>query len=97
MPGDPAARPSHQLLRIDRRTPPLLRAAVLRAGGLFGWRTPEIIAFVEALTGCPWPHCGALELQLVLREYRDLAAAAAARMAGRAVRLRRRRGRARRA
>ena len=97
MPGDAAAPPSRQLACLDQPTPHLLRAAVLRAGGLFGWRTSEVIAFVEVLTGCPWPRCGVIELQLVLREYRDLAAAAAVRMAGRAVRHRRRRGRARRA
>jgi hypothetical protein len=97
MPGDVAVRPPRQLSRVDRWPLPLLRAAVLRAGGLFGWRTPEIIAFVEVLTGCPWPRCGPVELRLVLREYRDFATAAAARAAGPVSRLRRRRGHARRA
>jgi hypothetical protein len=97
MPGDVAARSSRQPPDGVQRSTPLLRAAVLRAGGLFGWRTAEIIAFVEILTGCPWPRCGVVELQLVLREYRELAAAAAARVTGRAIRLRCRRGRARRA
>jgi hypothetical protein len=92
---DAATRPCHEPLGPAGPTP-LLRAAVLRAGGFFGWRTAEVIAFAEVLTGCPWPRCGVAELQLVLREYRDLAVAAAVRVAGPAVRLRRRRGRARR-
>jgi hypothetical protein len=96
MPGEVAARPRRRPPRVDRFTP-LLRAAVLRAGGLFGWRTNEVVAFVELLTGCPWPRCGPIELRLALREYHDLATAAAARAAGPVGRLRRRRGRARRA
>jgi hypothetical protein len=67
--------------------PPGLRAAVLRAGAVLGWRRPEVIAFAEALTGCPWPHCTAADLQMVLGEYRDLASAAAAKLARRAARL----------
>lgn len=67
--------------------PPGLRAAVLRAGAVLGWRTAEVIAFAEALTGCPWPRCTAADLQLVLGEYRDLASAAAAKLARRAARL----------
>jgi hypothetical protein len=67
--------------------PPGLRTAVLRAGAVLGWRRQEVIAFAEALTGCPWPRCTGADLQMVLGEYRDLASAAAAKLARRAARL----------
>ncbi len=46
-----------------------LRAAVLHYGSLLGWQTQEVIAFAEALTGCPWRRCGCDELVAVLDEY----------------------------
>lgn len=49
-----------------------LRAAVLRLGGLLGWPPDETAAFAEALNGRSWRHCGRVELQRVLAEYREL-------------------------
>jgi hypothetical protein len=46
-----------------------LRAAVLRLGGLLGWRAQEVIDFTEALTGRGWRHCTADDFQIVLDEY----------------------------
>jgi hypothetical protein len=46
-----------------------LRAAVLRVGGLLGWKAHEVIGFTEALTGRGWGHCGPDEFQIVLDEY----------------------------
>ncbi len=49
-----------------------LRTRVLRLGTLLGWSPSEIIAFAEALTGCPWTHVGRRELELVREEYLTL-------------------------
>jgi hypothetical protein len=46
-----------------------LRAAVLRIGGLLGWKAHEVIGFTEALTGRGWRHCGPDQFQTVLDEY----------------------------
>ena len=46
-----------------------LRSAVLRLGGLLGWRAQEVIDFTETLTGRGWRHCNADDFQIVLDEY----------------------------
>lgn len=46
-----------------------LRTAVLHYGGLLGWEAPEVMALTEALTNCPWRHCGCAEFHAVLDEY----------------------------
>jgi hypothetical protein len=61
-----------------------LRTAVLRVGALLGWSPSDVIAFAEALTGCPWPHAGRPDLELVLEEYRTLLRALRAKRARRA-------------
>lgn len=60
-----------------------LRSAVLRLGSLLGWPPRDVIAFTEALSGRRWRHCATSELQLVIGEYQQLAAAIAARRARR--------------
>jgi len=47
----------------------VLRAAVLRLGGLLGWRSGEVITFAEAVTNRPWRRCGCAEFEVVLEEY----------------------------
>jgi len=55
--------------RDGRRRRAELRAAVLRLGGLLGWRSREAITFAEAVTNCPWRRCGCEEFETVLEEY----------------------------
>ena len=59
------------MLQVEaaRRERIRLRADVLRYGGLLGWQAPQVIAFTEALTHCPWRRCGCAELWAVLDEY----------------------------
>jgi hypothetical protein len=52
-----------------RRRRAELRAAVLRLGGLLGWRTGEVIVFAEVVTDRPWRHCGCAEFEMVIEEY----------------------------
>lgn len=52
-----------------------LRAAVLQAGSLLGWRPCEVLEFTEALTSRSWRHCGCGEFEAALDEYLKLAAA----------------------
>jgi hypothetical protein len=52
-----------------RRRRAELRAAVLRLGGLLGWRSREAITFAEAVTNRPWRRCGCTEFETVLEEY----------------------------
>ena len=55
--------------RDGRRRRAELRAAVLRLGGLLGWRSCEAITFAEAVTNRPWRRCGCEEFETVLEEY----------------------------
>ena len=55
--------------RDGRRRRAELRTAVLRLGGLLGWRSREVIAFAEEVTNCPWRRCGCGEFEMVLEEY----------------------------
>jgi len=55
--------------RDGRRRRAELRAAVLRLGGLLGWRSCEAITFAEAVTNRPWRRCGCEEFESVLEEY----------------------------
>ncbi len=55
---------------VDERV--RLGAAVLRVGGLLGWRPREVIAFAEAVTDRPWSHCTAADFEAVLEEYHAL-------------------------
>ncbi len=50
----------------------LLRGAVLRLGGMLGWRPAEVIALAEALTGRPWRRLATGDFRLVLEEYAGL-------------------------
>lgn len=52
-----------------RRRRAELRTAVLRLGGLLGWRSGEVIAFAEAVTDCPWRRCSCGEFERVIEEY----------------------------
>lgn len=52
-----------------RRRRAELRAAVLRLGGLLGWRSREVIAFVEAVTDRRWRRCGCSEFETVIEEF----------------------------
>lgn len=58
-------------MRNNRRTSDRahLRSAVLRLGGLLGWRAQDVIDFTEGLTGRGWRHCTADDFQIVLDEY----------------------------
>ncbi len=55
---------------VDERV--RLRAAVLRLGGLLGWKPREVIAFAEAVTNRAWRECGPADFEAVLEEYRAL-------------------------
>jgi len=55
--------------RDGRRRRAELRAAVLRLGGLLGWRSCEAITFAEAVTNRPWRRCSCEEFETVLEEY----------------------------
>lgn len=60
--------------RISTRTPSRgerarLRAAVLNLGSQLGWPGDEVIAFGEALTGCPWLLTRRADLEVALPEY----------------------------
>lgn len=46
-----------------------LRAAVLRLGGVLGWRSGEVIVFAEAVTDRPWRRCGCADFETVIEEY----------------------------
>ncbi len=60
---------SNKDARDGRRRRAELRAAVLRLGGLLGWRSREAITFTEAVTNRPWRRCGCEEFETVLEEY----------------------------
>jgi len=60
---------SNKDTRDGRRRRAELRAAVLRLGGLLGWRSCEAITFAEAVTNRPWRRCGCEEFETVLEEY----------------------------
>ncbi len=49
-----------------------LRAAVLRLGGLLGWKPREVIAFAEAVTDRSWGQCTVADFEAVLEEYQAL-------------------------
>lgn len=66
-----------------RNTDARLRNSVLRLGETLGWQHQEVRAFTEALTARPWQRCRRAELELVLREYGDIAVAIAAKRARR--------------
>src|SRR3954453_5955587 len=55
--------------RIRQRRRARLRLWVLRLGGLLGWGSRDVIGFAEALTGRPWRHCGAADLESVQDEF----------------------------
>jgi len=55
--------------RDGRRRRAELHAAVLRLGGLLGWRSREAITFAEVVTNRPWRRCGCEEFETVLEEY----------------------------
>src|SRR3954471_17633517 len=46
-----------------------LRELVLRLGALLGWTPSDVVAFAEAVTGCPWSCAGRRELERVMEEY----------------------------
>ncbi len=48
------------------------RTAVLRLGGLLGWKPREVITFAEAVTSRPWSHCTGADFEAVLEEYHAL-------------------------
>ena len=60
---------SNKDARDGRRRRAELRAAVLRLGGLLGWRSREAITFAEVVTNRPWRRCGCEEFETVLEEY----------------------------
>ncbi len=60
---------SDENTRDGRRRRAELRAAVLRLGGLLGWRSQEAITFAEAVTNRPWQRCGCEDFETVLEEY----------------------------
>ncbi len=60
---------SNKDARDGRRRRAELRAAVLRLGGLLGWRSQEAITFAEVVTNRPWRRCGCEEFETVLEEY----------------------------
>jgi hypothetical protein len=63
-----------------------LRELVLRLGALLGWSPSDVIAFAEAVTGCPWPRAGRPELERVMDEYGTLLRVLQAKQARRATR-----------
>lgn len=63
------ATPSRRTARIRQRRRARLRPRVLRLGGLLGWGPRDVIGFAEALTGRPWRHCGAPDLETVQDEF----------------------------
>lgn len=52
-----------------RRRRAELRAAVLRLGGMLGWKSRDVIAFTEAVTERRWRRCGCDEFERVIEEY----------------------------
>src|SRR4051794_8947318 len=60
---------SRRTVRIRQRKRSRLRLRVLRLGGLLGWGPRDVIGFAEALTGRPWRHCGAVDLEVVQEEF----------------------------
>ena len=48
------------------------RELVLRLGALLGWAPSDVVAFAEAVTGCPWSCAGRRELERVMEEYGTL-------------------------
>ncbi len=71
-----------------RRERARLRTAVLRPGGLVGWHSRAVKAFVGALIGSPCCRARTAELGAVLEEYVALARAIEARTVRRSPRQR---------
>ncbi len=62
MPGDAGPTPTGSLrCALRRRT--------MEIGMSLGWRTDEVVAFAECLTGRAWDACGQAELEVVCDEY----------------------------
>src|SRR3954454_10710507 len=67
--GGAMATRNRRAARIRQRKRARLRLWVLRLGGLLGWGPRDVIGFAEALTGRPWRHCGAADLESVQDEF----------------------------
>jgi len=61
--------------RLDPDDTSWLRDVVLDVGQRLGGQRDEVLAFSEALTGCPWSSCTVVELRAVLSEYQRILAA----------------------